>query len=56
MSAELWHCPSCGRTVANRNQSHTCAPLGDLDGHVVGKEPAGSPSRTTSALQRHLYP
>ena len=31
----LWHCPSCGRTFANRNQTHTCAPLGDLDTHFA---------------------
>jgi len=31
----MWRCPDCGRTFANRNQTHTCAALGDLDGHVV---------------------
>jgi hypothetical protein len=31
----MWLCPRCGRTFANRNQSHTCAPLGDLDRHFV---------------------
>ncbi|GAA3632385.1 DUF5655 domain-containing protein [Microlunatus ginsengisoli] len=40
MSPELWHCPHCGRTFANRNQNHTCAPLGDLDRHFEGKDPA----------------
>ena len=38
MSSELWHCPRCGRTFANRNQSHTCAPLGDLERHFAGKD------------------
>lgn len=36
----LWTCPECGRTFANRNQSHTCRPLGDIDRHFKGKEPA----------------
>jgi len=36
----MWRCPQCGRTFANRNQTHTCAPLGDLDGHFAGSEPA----------------
>jgi Domain of unknown function (DUF5655) len=31
----LWPCPDCGRTFANRNQTHTCAPLGDLDRHFA---------------------
>ena len=35
----LWECPTCGRTFANRNQTHSCAPLGDLDRHFVGTEP-----------------
>jgi hypothetical protein len=38
-SAALWRCPRCGRTFANRNQTHTCAALTDLDRHFVGKEP-----------------
>ena len=29
----LWACLSCGRTFANLHQSHTCAPLGDLERH-----------------------
>ena len=37
---ELWRCPQCGRTFANRNQSHTCRVLGDLDAHFTGKDPA----------------
>jgi hypothetical protein len=36
----LWSCPTCGRTFANRNQTHTCRPLGDLDAHFAGKDPA----------------
>lgn len=37
---DLWGCPHCGRRFANRNQTHTCARLGDLDGHFVGADPA----------------
>jgi hypothetical protein len=33
----MWMCPQCGRSFANPHQSHTCAPLGDLDEHFVGK-------------------
>ena len=40
MSQDLWRCPDCGRTFANRNQSHTCAALGELDRHFVGKDAA----------------
>jgi hypothetical protein len=36
----LWACPACGRQFANRNQTHTCRPLGDLDRHFDGKDPA----------------
>jgi hypothetical protein len=36
----LWTCPACGRSFANRNQSHTCRPLGTLDAHFAGKDPA----------------
>lgn len=39
MTAPLWRCESCGRTFANRNQTHTCAPLGDLDQHFAGTDP-----------------
>jgi hypothetical protein len=38
-SRPLWRCPRCGRTFANPNQSHACAPLGGLDRHVAGTEP-----------------
>jgi hypothetical protein len=33
----LWQCPICGRTFANRNQTHTCRSLSDLDEHFRGK-------------------
>jgi hypothetical protein len=36
----MWACPRCGRTFANRNQAHTCAPLGDLDRHFARTSPA----------------
>ncbi|HEX5728831.1 DUF5655 domain-containing protein [Microbacterium sp.] len=32
-AAPLWRCPLCGRTFAARNQTHTCAEVGDLDRH-----------------------
>jgi hypothetical protein len=35
----LWACPRCQRTFANVHQTHTCAPLGDLDRHFVGVAP-----------------
>jgi hypothetical protein len=34
-----WACPICGRTFANVNQTHACAPLTDLDSHFAGKSP-----------------
>lgn len=37
---ELWTCPHCARTFANRNQTHSCAALGDLGRHFRGKAPA----------------
>jgi hypothetical protein len=46
---ELWECPRCGRTFANRNQTHTCAPLGDIDRHFVGSDP-----RVRAAFDRVL--
>jgi hypothetical protein len=39
-SAPLWICPACGRSFANRNQTHTCAPLGDVGRHFEGTDPA----------------
>jgi hypothetical protein len=35
----MWTCPTCGRTFANRNQTHTCAPLGSVDDHFDGCDP-----------------
>lgn len=35
----MWRCTSCGREFANRNQTHTCAPLGDLERHFAGSAP-----------------
>jgi Domain of unknown function (DUF5655) len=35
----MWTCPACGRSFANPNQSHTCAPLGDLDRHFARTAP-----------------
>jgi Domain of unknown function (DUF5655) len=35
----LWTCLECGRTFANRNQTHTCAVLTNLDRHFAGKAP-----------------
>ena len=40
MTRALWTCPDCGRTFANRNQTHTCAALGDLDRHFERSDPA----------------
>ena len=36
----MWTCPRCGRTFANRNQTHTCARLGELERHFEGSTPA----------------
>src|ERR1700745_4045699 len=35
----MWTCPSCGRSFASRNQTHTCAALGDLDRHFARASP-----------------
>ena len=35
----MWECPRCGRTFANRNQSHACAPPGRLEDRFAGSEP-----------------
>ena len=35
----MWTCPRCGRTFAARNQTHTCAPLGDVESHFARSEP-----------------
>ena len=34
----LWRCPKCGRSFANRNQSHACGRH-DLAHHFRGKSP-----------------
>jgi Domain of unknown function (DUF5655) len=34
----MWTCPRCGRSFANRNQSHACGIL-DLDRHLAGRDP-----------------
>jgi hypothetical protein len=35
----MWTCPRCGRSFANRNQSHACAATLDLGHHLEGKDP-----------------
>lgn len=39
VTGTLWLCPLCTRAFANRNQTHACRPLRDLDEHFVGTEP-----------------
>ena len=34
----MWKCPDCGRSFANRNQSHFCSHV-RLDEHFKGREP-----------------
>lgn len=36
---DMWECAACGRRLANRNQTHTCSPLTDLDRLFAGTEP-----------------
>ena len=36
----LWVCPRCGRSFAARHQTHTCAALGEVEGHFAGCEPS----------------
>jgi Domain of unknown function (DUF5655) len=36
----MWTCPTCCRTFANRNQTHTCATLGELDRHFERCDPS----------------
>jgi hypothetical protein len=38
--APLWICSACGRSFANRNQTHTCASPGVLDDHFRTCDPA----------------
>jgi hypothetical protein len=35
----MWDCSRCGRSFANRNQVHSCAPLADLDQHFARADP-----------------
>jgi hypothetical protein len=35
----LWRCPKCGRSFANRNQSHSCSDV-RLEAHFAGRDPA----------------
>jgi hypothetical protein len=35
----LWHCPKCERAFANRNQTHTCRTLHDLEHHFASRDP-----------------
>jgi Domain of unknown function (DUF5655) len=39
MTGPLWTCPRCGRTFANRNQTHTCAALGNVEAHFARSQP-----------------
>ncbi len=39
MALPLWSCDTCGRTFANRNQSHFCGSTTDLDRHFHGSSP-----------------
>jgi Domain of unknown function (DUF5655) len=31
----MWTCPRCGRTLPARNQTHTCASVGDIEAHFA---------------------
>ena len=37
--AALWRCPKCKRVFANRNQTHTCRTLHDLEHHFTNRDP-----------------
>jgi len=50
----LWVCPNCGRTFANRNQTHTCVALGDLDSHFARSDP--EIRSTFDLLRAHVEP
>jgi hypothetical protein len=39
MHKPLWTCPECGRTFANRNQTHSCGTVGALEAHFARKPP-----------------
>lgn len=36
---KMWRCPDCSRTFANRNQSHSCGTIVDLDSHFARRDP-----------------
>ena len=36
---KMWSCPECSRTFANRNQSHSCGTIVDLDTHFARRDP-----------------
>jgi hypothetical protein len=68
MSEPLWACPACGRSFANRQQIHTCAPLGDVDTHfealtrgcgrssTTSLRSSGNPGRCLVLAERHGSP
>jgi hypothetical protein len=37
MLPDLWRCAGCGRTFANRNQSHFCGSITSLDAHFANR-------------------
>jgi hypothetical protein len=39
MTNPLWTCETCSRTFANRNQSHFCGSITDLERHFSGCTP-----------------
>jgi hypothetical protein len=40
MTPDLWKCDACGRTFANRNQTHSCGSTQELDTHFAARQPA----------------
>jgi transposase-like protein len=52
----LWTCPKCGRRFANRNQTHTCAPLGSVEDHLAGKPAIVETYRAFEAAARAVGP
>ncbi len=40
MPPVLWTCDACGRTFANRNQTHFCGSIQELDAHFASRAPA----------------
>jgi hypothetical protein len=40
MLTPLWRCAECGRTFANKNQSHFCGSRTPLDSHFLKRPPA----------------